>query len=374
MFYPFFVGIAFLLVAAASLAAGVLFKETALLVLGPLFLALLAYCAGACVGTAAAYRKRAASLGVEFAPTVIAEGGVAAVLLAGAGTRFWTPPAILARYMIRLETLDGRILEKVFPKDFLAGKSAAAVMVAGEKRGAYFGEYDYLFVGDIFGFFKTRIKIAARHGERLFVYPAVSRERPIEAPDVDGSGQTAKTALVPNDDLTEQRPYVPGDDPRRINWKLYGHSGELFVREGEKRGEPLPEIAVVIDTLTAKKNKRETADGLCSRALELTVAAARSASSVTVYYRGGGETGRRWTQDMDKRAFYALFALPFAVGGKAARGLPGTEKSRSQKSRSQQDAASPAGDWETPFLAGVRAGAFASGGKNALIVVSDKDA
>ncbi|MDR1469083.1 MAG: DUF58 domain-containing protein [Spirochaetaceae bacterium] len=347
-------GIVFLLAAAASLAAGALFKETALLVFGPLLLALLGYCLGACLITAAVCRKWAAfktGTGVEFAPSVIAVGEKAAVLFAGKGARFWTPPAILVRYLIRLETRDGRIQEKVFPKDFFTGTSAAIV---GEKRGAYFGKHDYLFIGDVFGFFKTTVKIAARDGERLCVYPAIKRERPTAIPCADGSGQTVQTALVPNDDLTEQRPYVPGDDPRRINWKLYGHSEELFVREGEKRGEPLPEITVIIDTLTDKKDKRETADDLCRRALELTVAAARSASSVTVHYRGGGEAGRRWTHDMDKRALYALFALPFAATDeKAARG--------------SQDVSPPTGVSATPFMTD----ACPSGKKNAVIVVRD---
>jgi uncharacterized protein (DUF58 family) len=354
LFFVATVGIAFFLVAFASLAAGVLFKETALLVFGPLLLALLVYCAGACLVTAAIYRKRAASLGVVFAPSAIPVGGKAAVLLAGAGTRFWMPPAVLARYMVRLETLDGRPLEKVFPKDFFTGKGATVI---GEKRGAYRGEYDYLFVGDVFGFFAVRIKIAARHGERLFVYPAVNRERPVEIRGMDGSGQTVKTALVPNDDLIEQRRYVPGDDPRRINWKLYGHSEELFVREGERRGDPLPEITVVIDTLTAKKNKWKTADDLCLRALELTIDAARSASSVTVRYRGGGEAGRCWTADMDRSAFYALFALPFAMDGSdgetASRGLSDTVP---------QTGGSP-----EPFLTDTPL----SGVKNAVIVVKD---
>jgi uncharacterized protein (DUF58 family) len=326
MLYPVIVnimGIVFLLAASASLIAGFLFQETALLVFGPLFLALLVYCLGACLATAALCRKWAVSLQAEFAPSVIPVGGKAAVLLAGDGTRFWMPPAILARYMVRLETLDGRVIEKVFPRDFLAGKSAAVI---GEKRGAYFGERDYLFIGDIFGFFRTKIKTASHHGERLFVYPAIRRERPVEIPGADGSGLVVNAALVPNDDLTEQRQYVPGDDPRRINWKLYGHSEELFVREGEKRGEPLPEITVVIDTLTApeKKNKRETADNLCLQALELTAVAARSASSVTVRYRGSGEAGRRWTANMDESALFALFALPFAVDERkaAARNVP----------------------------------------------------
>jgi uncharacterized protein (DUF58 family) len=367
MLYPVSVGAAFLLIASVSLAAGFLFKETALLVFGPLFLALLAYCLGGCLVMAAVYRKRAASLGVDFAPSVIAVGEQAAVLLnstAGTPARFWMPPAILARYLVRLETRDGRVIERVFARDFFTGKSAA---ITGEKRGAYFGKHDYLVICDIFGFFRIRIKIAARHDERLFVYPAVRRERRIEIKNVDGGGQTIKTALVSSDDLVEQRQYVPGDDPRRINWKLYGHSGELFVREEEKRGEPLSDLTVVIDTVTAKKNKRETADNLCGRALELAVTAAPSASSVTVCYRGGGETGRRWTQDMDTLRLYALFALPFAVdGGKAAaRNVPETDEARSPEAVAVTEAAAlEPSRLPDAFM-------FAGGIKNALIVVKD---
>jgi hypothetical protein len=73
-------------------------------------------------------------------------------------------------------------------------------------------------------------------------------------------------------------------------------------------------------------HRREAVDRLCGRALEIALAAARTASSVTVYYRGCGETGRRWTQDRDKRALYALFALPFAATDRTAElptaGLP----------------------------------------------------
>jgi hypothetical protein len=333
------VGVVFLLLASASLAAGFFLKETALLVFGMLFFTILAYCLGACLVVAAAYRKRAAGLGVDFAPSAAVAGEQTTVLLTGTAKRFWTPPAILARYMIKLKTLDNRIIEKIFPRSFFTEKSAA---FTGEKRGAYFGEYDYLLICDVFGFFRALVKIKSRQGERLLVYPAVNYETPVDVKNAGGGERTVKNARVSSDDLIEQRQYVPGDDPRRINWKLYGHSEELFVREGEKWGEPMSEIIIVIDTGTGetkpmfkgirkprfagRSDRRETVDGLCKRALEIAVTAAHTASSVVIYYRGGGETGRRWTQEMDKRKLYALFALPFAVMGKAAEQvLPGRD-------------------------------------------------
>jgi uncharacterized protein (DUF58 family) len=314
------VGAVFLLLSAASATAGLLFKETALLVFGSLFLAILGYCLGACLIMAARYRKRASGMSVDFVPSAAAIGEPVTVLLGGGAKRFWMPPVILARYMVRLKTRDFRIAEKIFPGDFFTEKHAALTV---EERGAYFGECDYLLICDILGFFQIRVKTAPRNGERLLVYPNIFRERNAAVKTAGGDKRTVKNASLPDDDLIEQRQYIPGDDPRRINWKLYGHSEELFVREGEKRGEPLSEVVIVVDTDTAKKDRRGTADILCGRALEIaaTVAAtsARTASSVVLHYRGGEESGRRWTQDMDIRGLYALFALPFAVsGGKPA--------------------------------------------------------
>jgi uncharacterized protein (DUF58 family) len=333
MLYAVPVGVPFFLLSAAALVAGFLLKETALLVFGVFFLALLGYCLGACLALFLVYRKRAAGLSVDFAPPAAAIGEPVAVVLSGGKRRFRAPPGLLVRYQIRLETRDGRVMEKVFPRSFftgtttpLPGGAGADCMIAGEKRGAYFGAYDYLLICDLFGFFRMAVKIAARRNERLLIYPHPRRERRYQMENTGGDERTTRNTFVPNDDLIEQRQYVPGDDPRRINWKLYGHSGALFVREGERRGNPPPEIILAIDTRTDKKDKAEVADVLCNRALEIAVRATLSASPVTLRYRGGGE--QRWTPDRDRRDLYALFALPFAVSGdKAAEtDAPDTKK------------------------------------------------
>ena len=66
---------------------------------------------------------------------------------------------------------------------------------------------------------------------------------------------------------------MPGDDPRRINWKLYGHGGELFIREGEREPPPHSNIIILINTqydaLYTAKTARHAVDLLCENALAI---------------------------------------------------------------------------------------------------------
>jgi hypothetical protein len=66
---------------------------------------------------------------------------------------------------------------------------------------------------------------------------------------------------------------VPGDDPRRINWKLFSHGGELFVRQGEREPPAHSNITILIDTqfdsLYTLKSAREEVDILCENSLAI---------------------------------------------------------------------------------------------------------
>lgn len=50
-----------------------------------------------------------------------------------------------------------------------------------------------------------------------------------------------------SDNLVEARPYHPGDDTRRINWKAYAHSETLFVRIGEEIPPPSFSADIIVD-------------------------------------------------------------------------------------------------------------------------------
>jgi uncharacterized protein (DUF58 family) len=96
----------------------------------------------------------------------------------------------------------------------------------------------------------------------------------VPQPRTGGDVHREEPSFARTDELTESRRYLPGDDPRRINWKLYGHSGELFVREGEPEPPPRSRYAVVVDTsvdsyLYSTEEGGAAVDSLAERALGL---------------------------------------------------------------------------------------------------------
>ncbi|MBZ0222156.1 MAG: DUF58 domain-containing protein [Dokdonella sp.] len=54
----------------------------------------------------------------------------------------------------------------------------------------------------------------------------------------DGLGQHSSRSRGAGLEFAQYRAYEPGDEPRRIDWKLYGRSDRFFVREAE-RDSPL---------------------------------------------------------------------------------------------------------------------------------------
>jgi hypothetical protein len=67
-------------------------------------------------------------------------------------------------------------------------------------------------------------------------------------PETGGNAATQGDRLKRSDELLETRKYYPGDDVRRLSWKLYAHSGELFLKIGEETPPPHSRLLVLIDT------------------------------------------------------------------------------------------------------------------------------
>lgn len=140
-------------------------------------------------------------------------------------------------------TADGRAAE--FTVDPEEG-GIVSMQAAG--RGAYSSERDELTVCDAFGFFAARRFFAAEREPRLYVLPETARLVFDRRPRSGGAVFREEPTLSRTEELTDNRKYAPGDDPRRINWKLYGHSGELFVRDGDPEPPPRARYAVLIDS------------------------------------------------------------------------------------------------------------------------------
>jgi uncharacterized protein (DUF58 family) len=92
----------------------------------------------------------------------------------------------------------------------------------------------------------------------------------------DGVGQHTSRSRGAGLEFAQYRAYEPGDEPRRIDWKLYARSDRYFVREAE-RDSPLT-VWLIIDATASMRqadaaragfSKLDAAKGLAACVIEL---------------------------------------------------------------------------------------------------------
>jgi hypothetical protein len=250
--------------AALGLISGGLRHEPVLTLFGAVLLAAWVYCLAAVALTAVLHRKWTGDPPPRRSPARL--------------------PGVLVRYEIDLSTRDGRRLHLVFDPDLPHDKGAPL-------RGAYYGKQDKLIIFDMIGLFQAAICIPQPPGPRLLVMPGAAKQA--LPPFMPWGGTGERTRFPRTGEPAGHRPYTPGDDPRRINWKLYGHAGELFVREGEREPPPRSRLEILIDTQTdgglyTAEAGRRGVDLLCENALALALDCADRGMDAVIGYSGGG--------------------------------------------------------------------------------------
>ena len=126
------------------------------------------------------------------------------------------------------------------------GMRHGSIRLEGLRRGAYTNRGTLFLVNDAAGFFK--FSCDAGTGGELAVKPSprISAGLPRNL----GTGGEHISRIIRkkrSDELTETRQYYPGDDVRRINWRTYAHTGQLFIRLGEELPNPESRLLVIID-------------------------------------------------------------------------------------------------------------------------------
>jgi uncharacterized protein (DUF58 family) len=102
----------------------------------------------------------------------------------------------------------------------------------------------------------------------------------------DGLGQHASRSRGAGLEFVQYRAYEPGDEPRRIDWKLYARSDRYFVREAE-RDSPLA-VWLLLDA-TASMGYRDGADA--ARPSKLEAACLLAACTIELALRQGDRFG-----------------------------------------------------------------------------------
>ena len=280
-----------ILITILAFLAGALKNELALSLLGTVFLTVLVYCYLGVFFLGLLHRRKIRTLSLVISPETVPIGGEGELYVksssqvAGKGHIFRLP-AIFARCELCLKTADSRVI-----RHYINIGKEKYVRFPVKERGAYFSGlhsaadfspeaehgsavYDSFVVFDALGFFRLSLPIQQSEGVRLLVLPHPGEEPVSIFPRAGGTEQRNEPHYRKSDELTDHRPYVPGDDPRRINWKLYGHTpmGELFVREGESQPPPHSRLLILLDTeadssLYTLDEARRAVDLLCETAL-----------------------------------------------------------------------------------------------------------
>ena len=111
-------------------------------------------------------------------------------------------------------------------------KAAGSALLVLPRRGEWAGR-SFLRAGDPFGFFHFDYPL--EEGECISVPPPVSAIDVSEIPGRPAASAAAAPRLKEDaEERLERRSYVPGDDPRRLDWNVYARTGEMLVRVGEE--------------------------------------------------------------------------------------------------------------------------------------------
>lgn len=126
-------------------------------------------------------------------------------------------------------------------------------------RGIYRAMAPVTVVSDFAGFFSVGIPHPDKEAPMpLVVDPVPERAKSPEWRNSRFGSFTGKSMYRRSDELYESRPYMPGDDPRKINWKVYAHIGDLSIRQGDLLPPPASEYTFLINTLTANQPDNAT--------------------------------------------------------------------------------------------------------------------
>lgn len=164
-------------------------------------------------------------------------------------------PGIFMRIKFDLYEQGEKIGEKMSSLERI-GSGKLNFQVQFERHGSFTLKNFTFIAGDIFGFTAARIKVKYEHQVRVLPYFIEEVKIPFFF-DRGGEEVIQTVAKEDSTDFFENRKYYPGDDPRRINWKLFAHSEELHIREVEQIPPKTGQISLVFAPYSEKAAEYE---------------------------------------------------------------------------------------------------------------------
>lgn len=271
-------GLLMLVLSLAALVEGILRTDMAGLFWGSSFLLIVAYAVAGNAFTRALSsrgRKNPGFLEVHLPVSVLSPGEEAEAHVAVSMPRALLP-GFSVIFSLPLSWQERRI--ETVRAVLSPGANSLVVRFRPEKRGSYAAKSAMIEVRDILGFSSASVSIPLE--ESVNVFPDIPREaRPLRPAEEGGDSIRFSAHRRRSEELLEVRKYFPGDDIRKLNWKVFAHLNELFLRIGEETPPPESRFLFVLDAAdnpgVPRKIRADYLDGLveaCASAMSVTLA------------------------------------------------------------------------------------------------------
>ena len=122
-------------------------------------------------------------------------------------------------------------------------------------RGRYFYKRQYLNIRDFAGFFAAAYTQPPCLSVPYIVVQPVLPPQKTVFPKLRSRAVNDLPSQERTHELYESRPYFPGDDPRKIHWKLYAHTNTLSIKLGAFEPPPVKRLTIYIEEPMCMKKK-----------------------------------------------------------------------------------------------------------------------
>lgn len=124
-------------------------------------------------------------------------------------------------------------------------------------RGRYFYKRQYLNIRDFAGFFAAAYtQPPCLSVPYIVVQPVILPQKAV-FPNLRSRAVNDLPSQERTSELYESRPYFPGDDPRKIHWKLYAHTNTLSIKLGAFEPPPVKRLTIYIEEPVCTKKKEQ---------------------------------------------------------------------------------------------------------------------
>lgn len=187
-----------------------------------------------------------------------------------------------------------------------------------EERGRFFLKKEYIEISDLAGFFSFRLLKKEKSIPQLFIYPMLTEIKSFALPEILNETSAHTINLKRTDELYDSRPYFPGDDIRKINWKLYAHTQELSIKQGDFVPPPKIFFTIYVESPIVEKDiafYKKKFDELINLSTSIAFYLHQKGISFNIRFydneKNSYETGSVYPEDRDaEESIKRIFSIP----------------------------------------------------------------